>query len=365
MEGDPFQEWKFRLILRFQSTPSVWRETWRVYQAWRRRNISIHSLRMEGDIDSLAYVGETLISIHSLRMEGDHIQLRGRSGVAISIHSLRMEGDHIILSCVSMQVPKFQSTPSVWRETRTGCTLAYTPLYFNPLPPYGGRQIPLDFLGKDGHFNPLPPYGGRLFLIVIFFFLLVISIHSLRMEGDHVSDFVFFRAINFNPLPPYGGRLFPDTLLAVYRHFNPLPPYGGRPIGYDLNVILQIFQSTPSVWRETCGTFLFLFCFNISIHSLRMEGDRRRKDRYKKIANFNPLPPYGGRPSSSRRNSRPTNFNPLPPYGGRRLQPVTVRSSAPDFNPLPPYGGRHVQKLAEEHLMDISIHSLRMEGDQP
>ena len=41
----------------------------------------------------------------------------------------------------------------------------------------------------------------------------------------------------------------------------------------DFEVVIYPFQSTPSVWRETHNfriTFLALF---ISIHSLRVEGD--------------------------------------------------------------------------------------------
>ena len=58
------------------------------------------------------------ISIHSLRMEGDllpHPLYRRSHG--ISIHSLRMEGDN---------------TCSSHRRTSA---------YFNPLPPYGGRRL--------------------------------------------------------------------------------------------------------------------------------------------------------------------------------------------------------------------------------
>ena len=58
--------------------------------------ISIHSLRMEGDLVLIGTLVELVISIHSLRMEGDHIRLALNVGV-----------DH-----------------------------------FNPLPPHGGRQHP-------------------------------------------------------------------------------------------------------------------------------------------------------------------------------------------------------------------------------
>ena len=58
------------------------------------RFISIHSRRMEGDLFSGKSEREIDISIHSLRMEGD---LRQHSHLihllSISIHSLRMEGD--------------------------------------------------------------------------------------------------------------------------------------------------------------------------------------------------------------------------------------------------------------------------------
>ena len=58
-------------------------------------NISIHTLRMEGDMICIRFASLLHISIHTLRMEGD---LCG--SVAhdlfdrISIHTLRMEGDH-------------------------------------------------------------------------------------------------------------------------------------------------------------------------------------------------------------------------------------------------------------------------------
>ena len=58
------------------------------------RTISIHSLRMEGDIQILACNWEIqFISIHSLRMEGDILPIYMKITALISIHSLRMEGD--------------------------------------------------------------------------------------------------------------------------------------------------------------------------------------------------------------------------------------------------------------------------------
>ena len=57
------------------------------------------------------------ISIHSLRMEGDLEQPQALRGVlVISIHSLRMEGDGVSDFGIC-ETGEFQSTPSAWRET--------------------------------------------------------------------------------------------------------------------------------------------------------------------------------------------------------------------------------------------------------
>ena len=125
------------------------------------------------------------------------------------------------------------------------------------------------------YFNPLPPCGGRRYRWICASFLLYISIHSLRVEGDislHFFSDVFVG--NFNPLPPCGGRhhctlssppstpfqstpsvwreTFPDHLVCrFHQNFNPLPPCGGRPSIPPLLAQYSGFQSTPSVWRET------------------------------------------------------------------------------------------------------------------
>ena len=125
----------------FQSTPSAWRETSYHEDEHITPEISIHSLRMEGDICQKRGVYSWQISIHSLRMEGDlrfrcNLQvdvvfqstpsawretmnnLLSRSFRRISIHSLRMEGDnHNMISVQRYAI--FQSTPSAWRETLT------------------------------------------------------------------------------------------------------------------------------------------------------------------------------------------------------------------------------------------------------
>ena len=89
------------------------------------------------------------------------------------------------------------------------------------------RRVSLS--GRRRDFNPLPPYGGRLDTTRAGDLVDVISIHSLRMEGD--------------------------------KHCAVL----------DCRFV--VFQSTPSVWRETQRPEQSGAVRSISIHSLRMEGD--------------------------------------------------------------------------------------------
>ena len=59
-------------VIIFQSTPSAWRETDYILKEPLSENISIHSLRMEGDRSPVLCLDlDSEISIHSLRMEGD------------------------------------------------------------------------------------------------------------------------------------------------------------------------------------------------------------------------------------------------------------------------------------------------------
>ena len=66
-----------------------------------------------------------------------------------------------------------------------------------------------------------------------------------------------------------------DNFFEENSHFNPLPPHGGRPFAAVVSfVMLSVFQSTPSAWRETQIRLDLVSRTVISIHSLRMEGDQ-------------------------------------------------------------------------------------------
>ena len=162
MEGDYISNNSTQFRPEFQSTPSAWRETIIRYclpccrsyfnplpphggrppvpaAGTLAQRISIHSLRMEGDIlnlisDLQKYLFQSTPSAWRETYEAEEI---GRF-LDISIHSLRMEGDGQFSGNLTAN-KVFQSTPSAWRETR-----------------------------RHQHEDP-----GQS-----------ISIHSLRMEGD-------------------------------------------------------------------------------------------------------------------------------------------------------------------------------------
>ncbi len=214
----------------FQSTPSAWRETVPKISDTANIDISIHSLRMEGDYVPMFFLLSGHISIHSLRMEGDVLftKVPAASELFQSTPSAWRETcDYPTPLNVSVV---FQSTPSAWRETHDRLTAARRFLYFNPLPPHGGRRT--DGICNNSctpSFQSTPSAWretGRVQCAVV---AGDISIHSLRMEGDRAE------------------RVYPPTDL----HFNPLPPHGGRRIVSKAMLYIKSFQSTPSAWRET------------------------------------------------------------------------------------------------------------------
>ena len=215
----------------FLSTPSGWRATHELEDLFFGLWISIHALRVEGDpstfftnldflfisIHTLRVEGdsritrssrpESGISIHTLRVEGDLDYQASALKQAISIHTLRVEGD--LTLCFQRALTYIISIHTLRVEGDRRSRVFYRPRkYFYPHPPGGGRHLlhltPL----SDDHFYPHPPGGGRRRTCHVFVAQSVISIHTLRVEGD-VLHFAFIRKIlYFYPHPPGGGRHF-------------------------------------------------------------------------------------------------------------------------------------------------------------
>ena len=81
--------------IQFLSTPSGWRATDVAIDDRHRARISIHALRVEGDVPE---------------------SWQREAARNISIHALRVEGDSMSPSTTGI-VPGFLSTPSGWRAT--------------------------------------------------------------------------------------------------------------------------------------------------------------------------------------------------------------------------------------------------------
>ena len=141
---------------KFQSTPSAWRETFRIVRNRPRQLISIHSLRMEGDFCVLV-AKHRATDFNPLPPHGGRHLAQNQSDAQkyISIHSLRMEGD--IRGFRTMTGKRlFQSTPSAWRETKNIGSRWFKLSYFNPLPPHGGRRHCVLFWNADRKFQSTP-----------------------------------------------------------------------------------------------------------------------------------------------------------------------------------------------------------------
>ena len=167
----------------FQSTPSAWRETYAIVSG----------------ADSSSFQSTPSAWRETPYIWLTRLQLR-------NFNPLPPYGGRLHNQLQSTATTRFQSTPSVWRETRTQRQR------------HGERGISIHSLRMEGdifrnknrtrtaYFNPLPPYGGRQHYAALVLVSADISIHSLRMEGDRASRTLMGISQYFNSLPPYGGR---------------------------------------------------------------------------------------------------------------------------------------------------------------
>ena len=102
-----------------------------------------------------------------------------------------------------------------------------------------------------------------------------ISIHALRVEGD--STFCSTPSINryFYPRPPGGGRLSVHSKSKIQKHFYPRPPGGGRLASGSAgrSYVSNFYPRPPGGGRRRVAIY-GRRCWIISIHALRVEGDR-------------------------------------------------------------------------------------------
>ena len=240
----------------------------------------------------------------------------------------------------------FLSTPSGWRATAKHAMFTFVSF------------ISIHALRVEGDFRP-----GRDRLHAA-----AISIHALRVEGDRnirrgLCDGL---QISIHALRVEGDPLHPSTAGCPTWNFYPRPPGGGRPCGRryvdnrngqisihalrvegDYKAIRAVRHRLISIHAlrvegDATGTYSYTLAPTISIHALRVEGDDTSKALKKTGRHFYPRPPGGGRQREYRLHKPDrTYFYPRPPGGGRR----------------------HVGAGRRRHK-PISIHALRVEGDQ-
>ena len=193
-----------------------------------------------------------------------------------------------------------------------------------------------------------------------------ISIHALRVEGDHLPLSFLHTVLYFYPRPPgwrattvgriacafeqflstpSGWRATSSRVLCSQVHFfsiHALRVEGDPPGAAGGSASKRGFLSTPSGWRATCRTEAEWWrrsyfyprppgggrrravshgrrCWVISIHALRVEGDVSKDIQPRLLLHFYPRPPGGGRHYAQRVRLLPESyFYPRPPGGGRQ-----------------------------------------------
>ena len=260
--------------MEFLSTPSARRATSFRRSCIRRKVISIHALREEGDTcrDQYDELQRLFLSTPSARRAtGRCVQLLNQR--IISIHALREEGDRvgrlyfaavgIFLSTPSarratsglftlMFGAGFLSTPSARRATKPAKSGGKRPGNFYPRPPRGGRPLNRRTIMQQVNFYPRPPRGGRLTVHGPEDLVDAISIHALREEGDRRGPLSGREKCRFLSTPSARRATWSASGAAA------------RPR----------FLSTPSARRATFPVLPAWCPGQISIHALREEGDR-------------------------------------------------------------------------------------------
>ena len=238
---------------------------------------------------------------------------------------------------------KFLSTPSGWRATKTG------------FPSSQDSFISIHALRVEGDNPSLRAKSERY-----------ISIHALRVEGDLRRQLI----TDYWPISIHALRVEGDELLVSSAAFT--GEFLSTPSGWRATSTGRCrrrrrsgFLSTPSGWRATVLRHVCrVNVARISIHALRVEGDRVRRLFCKHHRDFYPRPPGGGRPKLgvSFTVHRPISIHALRVEGD--VEPNAKEFPAvSDFYPRPPGGGRRVACEQRRFHGRISIHALRVEGD--
>ena len=150
----------------------------------------------------------------------------------------------------------------------------------------------------------------------------------------------------FNPLPPCGGRrVFPQYSALVVMRFQSTPSvWRETPPAAD-TVPAAGFQSTPSVWRETIKRWALTEGEDISIHSLRVEGDESENNGKYEQKSFQSTPSVWRETIHVAGKITDDGFQSTPSVWRETAATLNLQARITDFNPLPPCGGRRLRQL--------------------
>ena len=135
--------------------------------------------------------------------------------ISISIHALREEGDCCAVVPFAALAHFYPRPPRGGRHTAHRHARSAEGFLSTP----SARRATQDRLRHAHHsrdFYPRPPRGGRRGGLGAVLFLLAISIHALREEGDGQDKPPTAGLDNFYPRPPRGGRRAPRAALNAF-----------------------------------------------------------------------------------------------------------------------------------------------------
>ena len=192
----------------FLSTPSGWRATQDEHEQRVQYVISIHALRVEGDLDMYMTL-------------------------PVNVHFYpRPPGGGRLFVCVVVLFNRvFLSTPSGWRATSGFYDYRKA-----------GVEISIHALRVEGDILVAPLHRAAA----------KISIHALRVEGDDILSSSMVLANYFYPRPPGGGRRYINKLEETHRNISiHALRVEGDGLSLDHVTACGAFLSTPSGWRAT------------------------------------------------------------------------------------------------------------------
>ena len=125
---------------------------------------------------------------------------------------------------------------------------------------------------------------------------LYISILSLYTEGDLLTILTLSIIVIFQSSPSIQRETYISRFFKSAQYISILSLYTEGDSLYCAGATLkEVFQSSPSIQRETCTYILLLSSIIISILSLYTEGDSKFNRNHRPHFDFNPLPLYRGR----------------------------------------------------------------------